>query len=77
MRDAQAKARGIAYEKKKRKNPTPTPQQQQQKTQAAVNGTYGHLQQGIGNGGTGGYDPRNALSNGAAVHGVGDVSVFN
>ncbi|KAJ6297728.1 hypothetical protein OIU76_018942 [Salix suchowensis] len=77
VRDAQAKARGIAYEKKKRKNPTPTPQQQQQKTQTAVNGTYGHLQQGIGNGGTGGYDPRNALSNGAAVHSVGDVSVFN
>ncbi|KAJ6753367.1 PROTEIN LIGHT-DEPENDENT SHORT HYPOCOTYLS 4-LIKE [Salix purpurea] len=68
VRDAQAKARGIAYEKKKRKNPAPTPQQQQQKSQTAVNGTYGHLQQGIGNGGTGGYDPRNALSNGAAVH---------
>ncbi|KAJ6423019.1 hypothetical protein OIU84_024032 [Salix udensis] len=77
VRDAQAKARGIAYEKKKRKNPTPTPQQQQQKTQTAANGTYGHVQQGIGNGGTGGYDPRNALSNGAAVHSVGDVSVFN
>ncbi|KAF9667144.1 hypothetical protein SADUNF_Sadunf16G0302600 [Salix dunnii] len=77
VRDAQAKARGIAYEKKKRKNPTPTPQQQQQKPQTAVNGTYSHVQQGIGNGGNGGYDPRNALSNGAAVQSVGDVSVFN
>ncbi|KAJ7015294.1 protein LIGHT-DEPENDENT SHORT HYPOCOTYLS 4-like [Populus alba x Populus x berolinensis] len=71
VRDAQSKARGIAYEKKKRKNPTP--QQQQQKLQTAGNGTY-HVQQGIGNGG---YVPRNVLSNEAAVLSVGDVPVFN
>ncbi|KAI5572072.1 hypothetical protein POPTR_011G156600v4 [Populus trichocarpa] len=74
VRDAQAKARGIAYEKKKRKNPV---QQQQQKSQTAGNGTYSHVQQGICNGGTDGYVPRNVLSNGAAVINVGDVYVFN
>ncbi|CAK7357377.1 unnamed protein product [Dovyalis caffra] len=76
VRDAQAKARGIAYEKKKRKNQTQ--QQQQQKLQTAGNGTYSHVQRVIiGNGGTGGYVPRNILPNGAAVVNVGDVSVFN
>ncbi|KAG6756766.1 hypothetical protein POTOM_040209 [Populus tomentosa] len=75
VRDAQAKARGIAYEKKKRKNPI---QKQQQKSQTAGNGScYSHDQQGICNGGTGGYVPRNVLSNGAAVINVGDVYVFN
>lgn len=72
VRDAQSKARGIAYEKKKRKNPTP--QQQQQKLQTAGNGTY-QVQQGISNGGY--VVPRNALSDEAAVLGVGDVPVFN
>ncbi|KAJ6727706.1 PROTEIN LIGHT-DEPENDENT SHORT HYPOCOTYLS 4-LIKE [Salix koriyanagi] len=72
VRDAQAKARGIAYEKKKRKNTT-----QQQQLQTAGNSTYSPVQQGICNGGTGGYVPRNVLSNGAAVVNVGDVYVFN
>ncbi|KAH8494801.1 hypothetical protein H0E87_021273 [Populus deltoides] len=50
---------------------------QQQKSQTAGNGTYSHVQQGICNGGTDGYVPRNVLSNGAAVINVGDVYVFN
>lgn len=72
VRDAQAKARGIAYEKKKRKKP----QQQQQQLQSS--NTYpNQIQQGDGSGGgvSGGFAERNMVSRGLVK--LGNLFVLN
>ncbi|EEF28600.1 conserved hypothetical protein [Ricinus communis] len=84
VRDAQAKARGIAYEKKKRKKP---PQEQQQQILQSSNGYSIQIQQdggagggpgggGGGNGVSGGYTRRNMPGSRVMVN-MGDLSVLN
>ncbi|KAJ9163169.1 hypothetical protein P3X46_022867 [Hevea brasiliensis] len=78
VRDEQAKARGIAYEKKKRKKPQQHKQQQQLQSS---NGHNNQIQHGGGGGGggrggvSGGFAERNMLSR--AMVNMGDLSVFN
>ncbi|KAK7268892.1 hypothetical protein RIF29_21601 [Crotalaria pallida] len=43
VRDSQAKARGISYEKKKRKRPPPLPPQQQQQQQTSGSNSSSHV----------------------------------
>lgn len=72
VRDAQAKARGIAYEKKKRRN-TKEQQQKLQSSSSSING-FNHIQQGGANIGDG-FVQRN-VSNGVVVN-MGNLSALN
>lgn len=74
VRDSQAKARGIAYEKKKRKKPaaSPSPAPPPPQLQVPV-GVKGPFQYSLG-GGSYGYSPESG--GGMVVDGSGDARVL-